>query len=445
MEVDIAPYITWLVAIALVGIFVVPYLIKHWKREQHAAEVYEKSIEQGVEEPDTLHPVINPNACICTGNCIEACPEKDVLGLLSGAALAINPTHCVGHGLCERVCPVDAIQLVVGTAQRGVDIPRIQENFETNVPGIFVIGELGGMGLIRTAFEQARQCIEGIARNKKPEKQGVFDVVIIGCGPAGLAASLHCKDQGLRFVTLEKEDVGGTVRYYPRKKLVMTFPLNVPGYGKLNFKSIIKEELIALWSDIIQKTELAKHIHTGVQMKSAERTPEGVHLITTDKQQYLAHNVILAIGRRGTPRKLNIPGEESPNVAYSLLDPDQYQHNRVMVVGGGDSAIEAAVALSNEPGNKVRLSYRKEAFSRIKPGNTERIQEAIQSGKVEFLGGSNLTHISSTDVDYTDASGTTHKVENDYVFIMIGGTLPTAMLKELGIKIDTKFGQPVKG
>ncbi len=443
MGIQVESIVVWLIAIGLVFVFVVPYLIAHVLKEQHAERVYNKARDLGVEEPDTLHPVINASACICTGNCIAVCPEKDVLGLLGGVALAINPTHCVGHGLCERACPVDAIQLVVGTSKRGVDIPRIKENFETNVEGLFVLGELGGMGLIRNAFEQARQCLAWIAaqpdRSKDP---AVLDVLIVGCGPAGLAASLNAQSLGLSFRTIEKEDIGGTVRYYPRKKLVMTFPLDVPGYGKLDFKSIHKEELIELWGDIVQQTGVAGAIQTGVTLQNVQKTNQGWFEVTTSHETYRTRRVILAIGRRGVPRKLEVPGEDSARVAYSLLDPDHFHHNRILVVGGGDSAIEAACALAGQPGNTVHLSYRKASFSRIKPGNTKRIEEAIAAGSVLFLPESEVTRIDEGSVAYSDGDGV-HRLPNDYVFIMVGGTLPTGMLKDLGIQIDTKFGQPL--
>ncbi|MDZ4698138.1 MAG: NAD(P)-binding domain-containing protein [Rhodothermales bacterium] len=446
MGIEVESIVVWLIGIGLVFVFVVPYLIAHVLKEQHAERVYNKAREMGVEEPDTLHPVINPTACICTGNCIAVCPEKDVLGLLGGMALAINPTHCVGHGLCERACPVDAIQLVVGTSKRGVDIPRIKENFETNVEGLFILGELGGMGLLRNAFEQARQCMRWIAA--QPDRStdpNVLDVIIVGCGPAGLAASLHAHSLGLPFRTIEKEDIGGTVRYYPRKKLVMTFPLDVPGYGKLDFKSILKEDLIQLWSSIVERTGIAGKILTGVTLQNVRKMDQGCFEVTTSGDTFQARRVILAIGRRGVPRKLDVPGEDTSKVAYSLLDPDHFHHNRVLVVGGGDSAIEAACALAAQPGNTVHLSYRRSSFARIKPGNTRRIEEAIATHKVHFLPETEVTHIGPDSVAYRDAGGGMHRIANDYVFVMVGGTLPTSMLKDLGIQIDTKFGQPLIG
>lgn len=440
---DLSSISPLMLTIALIAVFVVPYFIIHLRRERAVEAMYSQALEDGLEEPDTLHPVIDPNACMCTGNCVAACPETDVLGLLSGTALAVHPNKCVGHGLCERVCPMDAIQLVVGTSTRGVDIPRIQENFETNVPGMFVIGELGGMGLIKNAFEQARQCIDGIAGTLDNQDANVLDVLIVGCGPAGLAASLHCKDRGMRFLTVEKEDIGGTVRHYPRKKLVMTAPIQVPGYGKLKIRNIVKEELIELWLDIVEKTNLKPFIQTRETLLSADQNPGGYFDVKTDKGAYKAKNVILAIGRRGTPRKLGVEGEGAAHVAYSMIEPEHYQNNEIVVVGGGDSAAECAMALAEQPGNRVRLSYRKDKFSRLKSGNQKKLQAAIEEKQIEFLAATELTEIQPDNVQYRDAGGTVSTVSNEYVFVMIGGTLPTGMLKDLGVKIDTKFGEPL--
>jgi len=435
-------FLLWIVALVLVLAFVGPYVWRHRRREQQARAAYQKVQEQGGVEPASLHPEVNPGICIGTGNCVAVCPEKDVLGLIQGQAVTINPTHCVGHGLCERSCPVEAIQLVLGTAKRGVDIPRIQENFETNVPGIYVVGELGGMGLIRNAFEQARQCIEGIKSEKRKAMGEMLDVFIVGCGPAGLAASLNCLHHNLNFVTIDKEDIGGTVRYYPRKKLVMTFPLKVPGYGKLSFRQISKEDLIETWEDIIDTTGVGEHIRTNELFQGATAIDGGFE-VATSKDTYRAKRIVLAIGRRGMPRKLEIPGEESSHVAYSLLEPEQFQGHCIVVVGGGDSAIEAALALAEQPGTTVRLSYRKDKFSRLKPLNQERIEQAIMDGPVEFLPSTNLTAITPDTITYRDAAGDEHTLPNDYVFIFAGGILPTAMLKELNIQIDTKFGEPL--
>lgn len=433
----------WIVGAALVVLFVVPYLWKHRKRERKAEAAYASARREGAQEPASLHPLVDPNRCIGTGNCVLVCPEKDVLGLITGQAFTINPTRCVGHGLCERSCPVDAIQLVLGTARRGVDIPRIKENFETNVDGIYVVGELGGMGLIRNAFEQARQCIEGIRHERRETPRDALDALIVGCGPAGLAASLNCLHHRLRFLTVEKEDIGGTVRYYPRKKLVMTYPLKVPGYGKLSYKQINKEDLIEVWHDIIDTTSVGSQINTGEMFGSTQPTDGECFEVTTNKGVYKTRRIILAIGRRGIPRKLGVPGEEGPNVAYSLLEPEQYANNRVLVVGGGDSAIEAALALAEQPGTEVRLSYRKERFSRIKPLNSERIERAIEAGQVQFLPQTNLAAIGPDTVTYRDEADDERTLGNEYVFVFAGGTLPTRMLQDLDIQIDTRFGEPL--
>ena len=428
--------------IVLVLAAIIPYMRWHRGMEKKAFAAEQNARDLGLKEPVTLHPVVNPDACIGTGSCLAVCPEKDVLGLVSGQARPISVARCIGHGLCERACPVDAIQLVFGTDRRGVDIPRIKGNFETNVPGIYIVGELGGMGLIKNAFEQGRQCVEGIMKEKRESRHDVLDVVVVGCGPAGISASLNCLNAGLKFATLEKEDIGGTVRTYPRKKLVMTHPFSIPGYGKFKAREIQKEDLIELWEDIVSKTGL--EVTTGVTVTGIEKGSDGVFTIRTVDDTYRAFRVILAIGRRGVPRKLDVPGEEQPKVAYSLREPEAFTNDRILVVGGGDSAIEAAVALSEQVGNVVSLSYRKDKFARIKPDNHARITAAIAQNRVRVLWNTNVDEILNEAVIYRNADDSVEGIANDYVFVFAGGVLPTGFLKKCGIEIDTKFGQPVR-
>lgn len=430
----------------LVILALLPFLWRIRRLEKRAVAAAVQAERYGLHEPLSLHPVVSPGDCIGTGACVSVCPEGDVLGLRNGQAQVIAPARCVGHGLCERACPTQAITLVFGTAQRGVELPRVQGNFETNVPGLFIIGELGGMGLIRNAFAQGEQCVTGIAERRSrvagrgsPGSADELDLLIVGAGPAGLSASLHAQRRKLKFRTIEREDVGGTVRYYPRKKIVMTQPIEIPGYGKLKEKEIPKESLVDIWQEVIASTGLV--ISTEEMVQQVERKEGGGFRVKTSKGAYEARHVVLAIGRRGIPRKLGIPGEELPKVSYSLLEPEAYQGDKILVVGGGDSAVEAAIALADQPGNKVHISYRQEKFSRIKAGNQQRIEEAIRTGKVTPLWQTNLTAITSTEVAYKDAGGAIHRLPNSQVFIFAGGELPTPFLKACGIQMETKFGE----
>lgn len=423
-------------------LFTLPFIRRVHAKEAAARASHVEALKYGLHEPASLHPVVDPSRCIGIGNCVSVCPEHDVLGLVGGQARPLKPAQCVGHGLCERACPVDAISLVFGTEERGVDLPRLKENYETNVPGLYVIGELGGMGLIRNAFAQGQQCVDGIAREVRREGggNGTLDVVVVGCGPAGLSASLQCREKGLSFATLEKEDVGGTVRHYPRKKLVMTRPVRIPGYGKLTAQEIRKEDLIELWDDVVRKTGL--EVRTGETVSHVERGTDGVFEVTTGRDRLRARRVILAIGRRGVPRRLGVPGEDSPHVVYSLREPDAYREDRILVVGGGDSAVEAALSLTEQPGNEVRISYRKSAFSRIKPLNRERVETAIRDDRVEVLWETEPAEIANDRVALrTDRGQMT--IPADQVFVFIGGELPTPFLRSCGIEIDTRFGEPL--
>jgi len=297
------------------------------------------------------------------------------------------------------------------------------------------------MGLIRNAFEQGRQCVEGIAARGIRGRKGELDVVIVGCGPAGLSAAINCHEHGLRFETIEREDIGGTVRSYPRKKLVMTQPLMVPGYGKLKFREIQKEDLIRLWEDIVQNSGLK--VTVGTTVNHIDRLPDGGFEVHSTSGTFRTRQVILAIGRRGTPRKLGVPGEDKAKVLYSLREPSVYRGDRVMVVGGGDSAVEAALSLANEPGTRVSLSYRREAFRRIKEANQQRIELAAGSGEVELLFNTRVSEILEGKIQFQDQTGADQFVENDSVFVFAGGVLPTAFLESCGIQIDTKFGERI--
>ena len=391
----------------------------------------------GLTEPVSLHPVMDATRCLGCGTCAAACPEGgQVLGVVGGVAELIDPSHCIGHGACKEACPRGAITLVFGTEKRGVDIPHVGPNFETNVPGIFIAGELGGMGLIRNAAEQGRRALDCVRKLDGIGKGNQLDLVIVGAGPAGFAASLGALDYKLRFVTIEQDSLGGTVAHFPRGKVVMTSPVNLPIVGKAKFTETTKEALLKFWEAVEKETGV--QINYGERLETIDPRDNGF-LVRTSKSAYRARAVLLAIGRRGTPRKLEVPGEDLPKVVYRLLDPGQYRGRHVLVVGGGDSALEAAVSISEEPGTTVTLSYRSEAFSRAKEKNRQRIHKAAQAGKINVLLKSSVKAIYPERVAI-DSKGTVHDLRNDAVIIAAGGVLPTPFLKSIGIEVETKHG-----
>jgi len=412
------------------------YALSYRRRESASRSIMESAQAAGLVEPPSLHPVIDETLCIGCGGCTEACPEGKVLGLIDGRAKLIEPSQCIGHGACKQACPADAIELVFGTATRGVDLPRVNPDFETNVPGIFIAGELGGMGLIRNAVEQGRQAIESIGRLPGLGDPNRLDLLIVGAGPAGISASLAAMERGLRFVTVEQDTLGGTVSHFPRGKIVMTAPARLAMVGQMKFTETRKEALLEFWNSVVQRT--------GLEVRECERVEEvaangaGFEVRTT-RARYRTRSVLLAIGRRGTPRKLGVPGEELPKVVYRLTDPEQYRGRKVLVVGGGDSALEAAASVAEEPGTTVTLSYRAEAFGRAKLKNRARVDALAQAGRLELLFRSNVTAIRQDRVTLERDGGTLDR-PNDDVIVCAGGILPTRFLRKVGIEIDTKYG-----
>lgn len=429
---------------SLVAILCVAVVWFYLFRKRRASRIVEAKIkkaqEEGMHEPVSLHPFIDVNTCIGTGACVAACPEKDIIGIRNGKATIINASQCVGHGACFHACPTEAITLRIGTEKRGVELPHISQNFETNVPGIFIAGELGGMGLIRNAVEQGRQAVENLAKSVKRNHTATYDLIIIGSGPAGISGSLTARKLNLNLLLLDQDTLGGAVYSFPRKKIVMTSPMNLPLYGKVKLHETTKSELLKLWQTALKQNNIA--VTENSKVESVASDGDIFKVTTLRGEVFSAATVLLAIGRRGTPRKLNIPGEDKEKVAYRLLEPEDISGKNIVVVGGGDSAIESALLLANQ--NYVTLSYRSEAFSRIKPKNGIAVNEAVEAGKLKVLLKSNLVSIEDEHVYILTADGGEPvKLRNDLVYIFAGGELPTQFLEKAGIKITRKFGETV--
>jgi thioredoxin reductase/NAD-dependent dihydropyrimidine dehydrogenase PreA subunit len=416
-------------------------VLKRRRRERENRAVLEESREAGLMSPASLHPVIDTSICVGCEACVHACPEypkHKVLGIIRGKAGLVSPSDCIGHGACKTACPVGAISLVFGTKERGVDIPLVSATFESNVPGIYIAGELGGMGLIRNAIEQGRQAMEAIIAGMQGEgPEGSLDVAIIGAGPAGLSATLAAHEKGLRYVTIEQNALGGTVANFPRGKLVMTAPARLAIVGEVKFAETQKEALIEFWKEV----EFTTGINIHYRERMVDLAPsEGGFLLETTKNSYRVRTVLLSLGRRGTPRLLDVPGEDLPKVVYVLIDPAQYAGKRVLVVGGGDSALEAAHSIADQPGASVTLSYRGASFGRAKRKNRDKVAEYSADQRIELLFESTVSAIEASSVTLNHAGGE-RVIPNDVVIVCAGGILPTGFLQDVGIQVETKYGQ----
>lgn len=419
-------------------LFVRSYLKKHKKLEEAARAAAEQG-QLYSEGPMAQHPLIDTTRCIGCATCVAACPEGDVLGMIGGKAAIVKPYKCIGHAMCADACPVGAITMVMANPTMNANMPFLTADFETTIQNMFIIGELGGLALIKNAVNQGRETIDLItkrmsSRNRR-EDDDIYDVLIVGAGPGGISASLRAIENRLNYVTLEQDEIGGTVSRYPRQKLVMTSPVEFPLYGKFNKTELSKENLIEFWTKVMRRADFKAR--TGEKVDDIEVKPDGSFRVTTSKASYWTRAVVLALGKSGTPRKLGVKGETLSKVMYRLIEADHYKNNHILIVGGGDSAVEAAMGLASQTGNRVTISYRQSNFNRIKERNAKRIAECMRSRKITVEFNSNVVEIKEKSV-LIEVDGVIKQIENDYVWVFAGGTPPYDFLKKIGVGFGTR-------
>lgn len=421
---------------ALLAVAWTTYSLTAIVKERRSRAIRGAAVAAGRCEPPSLHPVIDPARCIGCGACTNVCPEGKVLGLIGGKAELIEPSACIGHGACRTACPAGAVDLVFGTARRGVDIPNVSPDFETSVPGVFIAGELGGMGLIANAVEQGRQAVRAISGLEGMGSGDLLDLVIVGAGPAGISASLAAKELGLRAVTLEQAGVGGTVAQYPRGKVVVARPVELPLHGRIKYRKVRKEKLLGLFHDVVRTQRLA--IRHGESVERIVACEPGFEVVT-QKRSYRCRAALLATGRRASPRRLEADDGTSRKVFYGLRDPAAFRFKRVLVVGGGNSALEAAVRLANTHHVRAALSYRGAAFDRANAAILARAEAAVAAGHLTVYLDSTVTAIEPRSVTLT-GGGRSLRLANDAIVACTGGTLPAELLASLGVAVETKRG-----
>lgn len=383
------------------------------------------------------HAIVRADVCVGCGCCVPVCPEPGAIRL-EGKLAIVEKDRCKGHGKCAEACPVGGIVIATGAAVHRVTVPDVKADFQSNVPGVYIVGELGGRGLIKNAINEGRVAAENAARELQACGTGacgsVHDLAIVGSGPAGLSAALTARKAGLDFVILDQGSLADTIRKYPRHKLLLAEPIKVPLYGDLWVADASKETLLSVWEAMVEQSGLTVLSNRRVE----EVAREGASIAVRGQGfEVRARRVILALGRRGTPRRLGVPGEETEKVFYDIVEMEEFKGRKVLVVGGGDSALESALGLANQEGTEVVLSHRKADFERAKERNRQKLAEAERTGKLRILRESAVRAIRADAVEI-EAGGKVLTLPNDDVIVRIGGEPPAAFLEKAGIRMVTK-------
>jgi putative YpdA family bacillithiol system oxidoreductase len=387
--------------------------------------------------PRILVHDINDDRCTGCDACVAVCPTN-VLDLVSNKSRVLRFQDCIQCEACMFACPTEALVMFPeGAVPPPLKVPEIDENFQTAVPGQYLIGEVAGKPLVKNAANLGRVVVEhmlqtGMRPGALGGGQNIVDVAIVGSGPGGLSAALSCIQKGLSYVVLEKEqEIASTISRYPKGKLVMAEPYDSVNLSLLPVFDSSKEQLIPIWKELLERVRL--RVNQGESVETVTKQGDGTFEIRSTVASYRAQRVVLSIGTRGKPRTLQVPGENLPKIFSLLEDPDMWQAKNVLVVGGGDSAVEAALALSDS-GAKVTVSYRGKGFNRAAPKNKQTIENYAAEGRIKVKLGSQVLQFDHESVTLALADGSQKRYPNDGAFVLIGADPPVQWLEKMGVR-----------